>query len=229
MEDSQADMMLVLARGVLPELPCELDVLSEDGGSFPLAVDREEEGMLLGVAPRDRIRKELLLLARLTDDSRGRYDIELVVKDTFWYTQNEAQVQLQVANVEHKKMRRIAPRVAVGADAVVRVISSSSKGSNSQLEVKLADISATGAAFHATVPFDPGDVIELRTALDGRMMFLQAKVVRCAAGPWSRYHVGCQLTVVEPEDRELIATMAEQAPTTADEQHEPVTRSRLFG
>ncbi len=184
---------------------------------------------LLGVAPRDRMRKDLLLLARLTDDSRGRYDIEMQVVDTFWHSQITSEVQLKVTNVEHKKMRRIAPRVVVGAEATVRIVSSGTQAMDAEFEVKLADISATGAAFQATTAFDPGDIIELRTALDGHVMSLQAKVVRCAAGPWNRYHVGCQLTQVEPEDRDLIATKAESAPTARDGAREPVTRRHLFG
>ena len=52
MSQPTREELLTLALGVLPELPDTVDVLSEDGGCFPLVLEGREEGMLLGQAPR---------------------------------------------------------------------------------------------------------------------------------------------------------------------------------
>ena len=41
--------LMQLALGVLPELPCKIDVLSEDGGSFALDLLQLEDELLRAV------------------------------------------------------------------------------------------------------------------------------------------------------------------------------------
>ena len=64
MSDPQHDALLMLALGVLSEPPCSVDVLSEDGGSFPMQLVECSDGMIHARAPRTAMRKDLLLLAR---------------------------------------------------------------------------------------------------------------------------------------------------------------------
>ena len=168
MDDSQREQMLMLARGVLPELPCTIQVLSEDGGSFDLQVESEQEGLLHAVAPRDRVRDQLRVLGRIVDSTRGRYEVELEVVESFWHSQTEVLVHLTVNSVQHQKMRRASPRVRVGADATLRVLFSRTQPNGSELEVKLADVSSTGAAFNSPKPIDPGDMIAIEANLNGR-------------------------------------------------------------
>src|SRR2546423_7613949 len=76
--------LLTLALGVLPELPDTVDVLSEDGGCFPLNLAEREEQMLLGYAPRGAMRTDLHLLARVYYPGRGRYEVEFEVGEHFF-------------------------------------------------------------------------------------------------------------------------------------------------
>ena len=112
MDDSQREQMLMLARGVLPELPCTIQVLSEDGGSFDLHVQIEQDGLLHAIAPRDRIRDGLRVLGRIVDPTRGRYEVELEVMESFWHSQTEVLTHLAVNSVQHQKMRRASPASA---------------------------------------------------------------------------------------------------------------------
>ncbi len=232
MDDSQREQMLLLARGILPSLPAAVQVLSEDGGSFDLQVEQAENGLLVAVAPRDRIRDELRLLGRIVVDTRGRYEIELEVAESFWLSQTEVIVNLQVNSVTHQKMRRAAPRVQVGNDAVARIVFSRAQPNGSELEVKLADVSSTGAAFNSPKPVDPGDLLTIETTLAGRFMAFEARVIRCDLAPWGRFRIGCQLTVVSSADRELIASLADTAPAGSAEERQPdviEARRRLLG
>jgi PilZ domain len=232
MDDSQREQMLMLARGVLPELPCTVQVLSEDGGSFDLLVETEADGLLHAYAPRDRIREGLRVLGRIVDATRGRYEVELEVVESFWHSQTEVLAHLGVNSVQHQKMRRASPRVNVGADAMLRVLFSRTQPNGSELEVKLADVSSTGAAFNSPKPVDPGDMIAIQATLNGHEMSFEARVIRCDLAPWGRFRVGCQLTTVDAADRELIARMADEAPKGSAEQRKPEVveaRKRLLG
>ena len=232
MDDSQREQMLMLARGVLPELPCTIQVLSEDGGSFDLHVQIEQDGLLHAIAPRDRIRDQLRVLGRIVDATRGRYEVELEVMESFWHSQTELLTHLAVNSVQHQKMRRASPRVRVGTDATLRVLFSRTQPNGSELEVKLADVSSTGAAFNSPKPVDPGDMIAIEANLNGRDMSFEARVIRCDLAPWGRFRVGCQLTTVADSDRELIARMADEAPAGSAEQRKPEVveaRKRLLG
>ena len=89
--------LLTLALGVLPDLPTEVEVLSEDGGAFAIRLNEVEQSLLHGFGPRDHVRKELHLLARITDESRGRYEIELEVREEFFATGKESVMHMAVS------------------------------------------------------------------------------------------------------------------------------------
>ena len=59
--------LLQLALGVFPPLPTIVEVLSADGGGFPLRIADREDELLHAYGPRTQMRKELQLLARITD------------------------------------------------------------------------------------------------------------------------------------------------------------------
>jgi len=88
--------MLTLALGVLPPPPMEVEVLSEDGGAFPFRIFEQEGELLHAFAPRKRVRKELHLLARVTDEKRGRYEVEFEVDEAYFHSGSEALVHAAV-------------------------------------------------------------------------------------------------------------------------------------
>ncbi len=214
--------LLTLALGVLPEPPDTIDVLSEDGGCFPLMIEDRQDGMLLGRAPRGAIRDDLHLLARVYYPDRGRYEVELEVVEHFFQSVSEALVHLAVSGVRHRKARRASPRVALSepAHAVVRYCRTLPR--DTSIEVRLVDISATGCAFVTQKELHPGDLMLLAFHLEGREMHPEARVVRLDPAPYGRYRAGCEITEMSDGDRRAIAALAAvSAADGSEEQRKP--------
>jgi hypothetical protein len=210
--------LLTLALGVLPELPDTVDVLSEDGGCFPLALEDRQDGLLLGQAPRSAIRDDLHLLARVYYPDRGRYEVELEVVEHFFQSASVALVHLAVSGVRHRKARRASPRVALSAPARAIVRYCRSLPRDTALEVRLVDISATGCAFVTQKELDPGDLVHLTFMMDGREVRPEARIVRLDPAPYGRYRAGCEITEISDADRRAISTLASVAAVDGSEQ-----------
>src|SRR5207253_3984411 len=86
MSEPTREELLTLALGVLPEPPQTVDVLSEDGGCFPLVIAGLEDDMLFGYAPRHAVRLDLHLLARVFYPERGRYEVEFEMIETYFHS-----------------------------------------------------------------------------------------------------------------------------------------------
>ena len=174
--------LLQLALGVFPPLPTIVEVLSADGGGFALRIADREDELLHAYGPRAQMRKELQLLARITDPSRGRYEVEFEVAEVFYHSAADALMHLTVTGVHHRKMRRASPRVAVSERAHARVLFCRTLPRDSRLDLRLADISATGVAFTGMGQLDPGDLLLVSTRIGGQAIHFEARVVRSDAG-----------------------------------------------
>jgi hypothetical protein len=228
--------LLQLALGVLPPLPCEMEVLSEDGGSFTMALqDGSPQGgnrMLQAFGPQQQVRKELHLLARVTDQLRGRYEVEFEVVDAFFQSGSETLMHVAVSGVRHRKMRRAAPRVMVAEPAVARVVFCRTLARDSELEVRLADISATGLAFTAARGLDTGDLLSVTTRLAGQRIEAEVRVIRCDPEPYDRVRVGCEITELSDHTRRIIDGLAEAADRGSEAERQPdlqAAKERLRG
>ena len=156
MDDSHREQMLMLARGVLPELPCSIQVLSEDGGSFDLA--RRSRGG--GAAARRRAARPHPrgAAAARPDRRRDPRPLRHRARGHRGVLAHPARGHRPPVRERRDRTRRCAARLAaceVGADAEVRVLFSRTQPNGSELEVKLADISSTGAAFNSPSPSIP--------------------------------------------------------------------------
>ena len=218
MSQPTREELLTLALGVLPELPDTIDVLSEDGGCFSLNLFEREDEMLLGYAPRGAMRNDLHLLARVYYPGRGRYEVEFEVVDHFFHSVSEALVHLAVSGVRHRKARRASPRAPVSVAASASIRFGRTLPRNTELEVRLVDVSATGCAFLTQKELDPGDLLRLRFPLAGRGMELETRVVRIDAAPYGRYRAGCEITEIGDGDRKAIAAIAAEVPDTGSEE-----------
>ncbi len=209
--------LLQLALGVFPPLPAIVEVLSEDGGGFPLRLADREDGLLHAYGPRAHLRKELRLLARVTDPQRGRYEVESEVIEVFYHSAAEALVHLAVTGVAHRKMRRAAPRVSVSERAHARVLFCRTLPRDTRLDLRLADISATGVAFTGMAALDAGDLLLVSTRIGGMAIHFEARVVRSDPAPYGRFRTGCEIIEYAADARENIAAMAESAPVDGSE------------
>ena len=210
-------VLVQLALGVFPPLPAIVEVLSEDGGGFALRIVACEDGLIHAYAPRTQVRKELRLLARITDAQRGRYEVEFEAAEIFYHSAADALVHLAVAGVQHRKMRRAAPRVSISERAHARVLFCRTLPRDTRLDLRLADISATKVAFTGTSALDPGDLLLVSTRIGGIAIHFEARVVRSDPAPYGRFRTGCEIIEYAADARENIAAMAESAPADGSE------------
>jgi hypothetical protein len=209
--------MLTLALGVLPAPPTEVEVLSEDGGAFALKIFEQEGELLHAFAPRKRVRKELHLLARVTDERRGRYEVEFEVDEAYFHSGAEALVHAAVSGVRHRKMRRAAPRVPVTERTQARVLFCHTLARNHVLDVRLSDISTTGIGFTTANPLEAGDLLVVSVTLAGTAVDVETRVVRVDAAPYGRVRIGGEITELGDGDRQVIADMAMRVPEAGSE------------
>jgi c-di-GMP-binding flagellar brake protein YcgR len=217
MSEPTREELLALALGVLPEPPETIDVLSEDGGCFPVQIFEREDDMLLGYGPRSAMRDDLHLLARIYHPGRGRYEVEFEIVEHFFHSVSEALVHLAVSGVRHRKARRASPRVAVSTPATSWVRYCRTLPRDTQLEVRLVDISATGCAFVTQKELAAGDLVRMQAELGGRGIELEARVVRIDPAPYERYRAGCEITEISDLDRRVISTLAAESTETGSE------------
>jgi len=224
--------LMQLALGVLPELPCQIDVLSEDGGSFALDLMQLEDELLHAFGPREQVRKELHQLARITDEVRGRYEIEFEVMDAFFHSGAQTLLHLGVSGVRHRKMRRAAPRMAITEQATARVVFCRTLPRDSELDVRLADVSTSGLAFTATRPLDTGDLLAMSASIQGHHVSLEVRVIRSDPAPYGRFRVGCEITELDEDAHAVIADVANAAPSGSEAERSPErleARERMLG
>ncbi len=213
--------LLTLALGVLPPPPTEVEVLSEDGGAFDLRIVQQEGELLHAYAPRTRVRKELHLLARVTDETRGRYEVEFEIDETYFHSGAEALVHAAVSGVRHRKMRRAAPRILVTERAEARVIFCRTLARDSTFDVRLTDVSTTGVGFTCADTVHAGDLLSVTTTLAGRNVDVETRVVRVDAAPYGRLRVGGEITELDDTHRSLIAELAVDAPEGSEAERRP--------
>jgi hypothetical protein len=209
--------MLQLALGVLPAPPAEVEVLSEDGGAFPLRIFEQEGELLHAFAPRHLVRKELHLLARVTDEHRGRYEVEFEVDEAYFHSSAEALVHAAVSGVRHRKMRRSAPRIPVTERAQARVLFCRTLPRHHTIDVRLSDISTTGIGFTSANQLDAGDLLVVTVTLSGKPVDVETRVVRVNPAPYGRTQIGGEITELAETDRRLIAEMAMRTPEAGSE------------
>jgi hypothetical protein len=218
MSESNREQLLALALGVLPELPGSVDVLSAAGGGLTVTLSHQEGDLLHGFVPAGTVSPDLQLLARVLDQSRGRYEVEFLVADAFFHTAAETLVHLEVTSVTRRKARRASPRVTVSVPLVARMLYGRTLARDAELEVRLVDVSATGLAFVSQRELSAGDLLRLVFPLGGRRLKVEARVVRMDPAPYGRHRIGCEITEIGDLDRRTIAQVAEEAEAAGSEQ-----------
>src|SRR5262249_34788488 len=119
--------------------------------------------------------------------------------------------------VSHRKARRASPRVAISTAATAWIRYCRTLPRDTQLDVRLVDISATGCAFVTQKELAPGDLVRMQTLLGTRGIELEARVVRIDPAPYERYRAGCEITEISDLDRKAISMLAAQTAETGSE------------
>ena len=205
-----------LALSILARLPTDsVEAFSSDGGVVPLRI-LPESGRQYVVAevPRLRVRDGLDLLLRTNDPEGGGHDISMTVADLRQQADLLSRVHLRVLDVQRRHGVRVTPRARLEETATVHVLGARAIAQDEELEVRLADLSASGVAFISDLTFHVGDRVAMLARISGRGLRLQARVLQTSALDEEQQRVGCEILQISDGDRRRIAELTTRAPDT---------------
>ena len=204
-----------LALSILSQQPTDaVEAFSSDGGVVTLRILPERGPFVVAEAPRLRVRDGLDLLLRTNDPGGGGHDISLTVADLREQPDWTARVQLRVLDVQRRHGVRVTPRARLEETATVHVLGARAIAKDEEIEVRLADLSASGVAFVTGLTFHVGDRLAMLARLGGRALRLQARVLQTSEADPGEQRVGCEILQISDGDRRRIAELTTRAPDT---------------
>ncbi|MDX6520690.1 MAG: hypothetical protein QOJ31_1654, partial [Gaiellales bacterium] len=210
MYPSRPSELLRSALSLLPPMPCSIDVISDDGGCFPLTLAAVEGDLVYAYGDRELVRKHLLLEARLRDDRGEGWDIRFTILRSYFQSGDELLLHLDVTEVIARDAERRTPRAHLAELATARVLFGKTHERDELFDVRLADVSAAGAAFISERTLSTGDLLELTTVVDDRPIRFELRVVRSIPAVYGRNRVGCEITNILEADRHTLLKLAER-------------------
>jgi hypothetical protein len=216
------------ALSLLPPLPCSIDVISDEGGTFALTLAAFEGNLIYAYGDRGLVRNDLQLEARLRDDRGEGWDIRFSILRTYFQSGDDLLLHLNVVGLESRSAERASPRVQLVELATARVMYAKNHERNELFDVRLADLSPTGAAFVTERRLSAGDLIEIETLFEGRPLRFELRVIRSIPAIYGRNRVGCEITTILEADRHRLLTAArEYQRDDSPEQRDPEMLARL--
>ena len=203
-----------LALSILARQPTDsVEAFSSDGGVVPLRILADRGPFLVAEAPRLRVRDGLDLLVR-TNDPAGGHDISMTVAELAGQADWMSRLHLRVLDVQRRHGVRVTPRARLEETATVHVLGARAIAQDEELDVRLADLSASGVAFVSGLTFHVGDRVAMLARLGGRTLRLQARVLQTSQLDAEHQRVGCEILQIADQDRRRIAELTTRAPDT---------------
>jgi len=202
--------LLRSALSLLPPMPCSIDVISNDGGCFPLTLAAVEGNLVYGYGDRELVRKDLDLEARLRDDRGEGWDIRFNILRSYFQSGDELLLHLEVTEVVARDTERRGPRAHLAELATARVLYAKAHDRDELFDVRLADVSPSGAAFISERSLSTGDLLELTSVVDDRPIRFELRVVLSIPAIYGRNRVGCEVTSILEADRHTLVELAER-------------------
>ncbi len=228
MYPSRPSELLRSALSLLPPMPCSIDVISDDGGCFALTLAAVEGNLMYGYGDRELVRKDLDLVARLRDDRGEGWDIHFKIMRSYFQSGDELLLHLEVTDVVVRDAERRTARAHLAELATARVVYAKAHDRNELFDVRLADVSPSGAAFISERTLSTGDLLELSTTVDDRPIRFELRVVRSIPAIYGRNRVGCEITSILEADRHTLLRMAERYQREdSPEQRDPHVAQKL--
>jgi hypothetical protein len=210
MYPAQPSELLRSALSLLPPLPCSVEVLSPEGGSFSLTLAAVEGNLVYAYGARDLVRDDLVLEARLRDDRGEGWDIHFSILRSYFQSGDDLMLHLNVVAVEPRTATRLAARAHVAELATARVLYAHSYERAELFDVRLADASPTGAAFVTERRLATGDLLELETYIEDQVVRFEVRVVHTGPAVYGRNRVGSEITTILEADRHLLLRLAKR-------------------
>jgi PilZ domain-containing protein len=202
--------LLRSALSLLPPLPCSVDVIADDGGSFTLMLAATEANLVYGYGNRSLVRDDGGLSARIRDDSGEGWDVRFTVLRTYFQSGDDLLLHLNVESIETRTAERRTPRAHLAELATARIVYSARQAHDVTFDVRLADASATGIAFITERELDTGDLIEIDAVVNERHLNAELRVLRTIPAVYGRNRVGCEITRILDADRHALTVLAER-------------------
>jgi len=136
------------------------------------------------------------------------------VTDAHQMTEWTALVHLLVMEVVRRDDHRVSARADVQELALVHVLGARGIAEGEELDVRLADLSASGVAFVTDRTFHIGDRFAMMVTIDGRVLRLQARVLQTSLSFYGRQRVGCEILTITDADRRRIDALTSTLPHT---------------
>jgi PilZ domain len=183
-----------MALDVLPEAPCRIVCLLDDGA--------KTEMRLLGTSGAGRLQAELPVIdAReggeiliMVERGRGGFLVVCRIDRTFFLGGLDGLVDLSVTSVTRRKPHRAAERISVDQTARIEVVIADHIPAGTTLAARMVDISPGGAAFLTEQPFHAGDQVRLVAVYEGLPISARARVANVSRQVFGRHRVGCEFS-----------------------------------
>src|SRR5438477_7564981 len=201
MYPSQPSELLRSALSLLPPMPCSIDVIAEEGGSFSLTLAAVEGDLVYAYGNRTLVRPDLELEARLRDDRGEGWNIRFSILRTYFQSGDDLLLHLNVMEVQPHLADRRADRAHLAELAVARILYADRHERGEEFDVRLADASPTGVAFVTARGLATGDLLELDTAIEGQPLQFEVRVVHMTPAIYGRNRVGCEIMTILEADR----------------------------
>jgi hypothetical protein len=196
------------ALSLLPPFPCSIDVISADGGTFPLTLAAIEGSLIYAYGDRELVRNGLRLEARLRDDRGEGWDIRFEIVRSYFQSGDDLLLHLNVVGLEQRDAERGAPRATVAELATARILYAKNHDSGELFDVRLADVAPTGAAFVTERRLSTGDIVEIDTRIGDQPLRFELRVLRTIPAIYGRNRVGGEITSILEADRHRLLEVA---------------------
>jgi PilZ domain len=211
---------------MLPPLPTELSVFAPRGGVEEIMLATVDGGQLVGYGPQDFMHATEVV-AHLRDDSGSGYDIVMSVAKAYFQAGDQALLHMDVADILPRSGYRETPRARLSEMAHARVLYSHSVPEGQEFEARLADASTYGVAFTTDLALAIGDRVSLVMQLDGHRIDANALVFHSEPAAFGRNRIGCEISVADADDRELLARLAAEDDGTTEQNRRPDLKDAL--
>jgi hypothetical protein len=212
---------------MMPPLPTGIAVVAPRGGIEELMLATVDGGQLVGYGPQ-HFMDATEITAQLRDEAGTGFDVVFGVARAVFQAGDQALLHMDVLDIVPRSGEREAPRVRLAEMAQAFVRYSESLAPGEEFEVRLADLSERGIAFVTDLAPTVGDRLRLTVRLDGRAVELEALVGHVDPAAFGRNRVGCEISVRDPGDRDLIAGLAREDAAGSPHDRRPDLSSALW-
>jgi hypothetical protein len=215
------DSTLELAKALLPDPPVTIEAFGIERSAATVTVMGFDEDHLVARMSWLDARTGMALVLPIRSETGGGYDLCCSVNTVYFQGGIDGEARLQVNSIERRKPYRTEPRAPAhdlcAPLAVVQIIDAKGLPHNSEVDVRMVDLSAAGIGFTSERPFHAGDLVIVTTEIDGHPCRFHAQVVNATRSLYGRNRIGCRITTATAADSQRIARLVSGRPLTNSE------------